>query len=294
MKSREPGEVTCSHRSRNVWEMFRDLWNMQSSVGQMWCTDLWEKVWKFFVILEEQYHGEYDFILRADTDTWFSVNNFKSFAQYFNPKWSWYMGMTAVSAWPVTWQSGGNYALSAGTIERLVDVFKSEAFHGLVESRSTKEMGFRGDDPNYWCSASQTGWGEDIYLAECLRSIGIYPLSTLNENLQHRWSHCTLSNTKAMKPGKLKPGNDLHCSWYWVHQVEDHSIGEHCCDPNMIAFHMYKDKKTRKATYLELDRLYESHKMKDIAIPSRPRTFLFGQSLKGKCKNKHIQYKLKG
>ena len=56
--------------------------------------DLWEKVWKFFVELEQRYHGQYDFILRADTDAWFSVNNFKSYAQYFDPNLSWNMGYT--------------------------------------------------------------------------------------------------------------------------------------------------------------------------------------------------------
>ena len=37
--------------------------------------DSWEKMWKFWIYLEEHHHGEYDYILRADTDTWFHVNN---------------------------------------------------------------------------------------------------------------------------------------------------------------------------------------------------------------------------
>ena len=144
--------------------------------------DLWKKCWQILEYLEDHYHGEYDYVLRADTDTWFSVNNFKSYAQYFDPKLSWFMGHTELHSFPLAFQAGGNYALSVGVVERLVEVFRSPAF------------GAYGG-----CSKRHDGWPEDTWMAQCLEDLGVYPLNTLNEQYQLRWSPFNLEYTRLLQ-----------------------------------------------------------------------------------------------
>lgn len=221
--------------------------------------DLWEKVWKFFVELEHRYHGQYDYILRADTDTWFSVNNFKSYAQYFDPALSWNMGHTWYSVWPTVFNSGGNYALSRGANERLVALFESQQFEGrsIMGSVGPQHAKTKHDGT---CSKQQIGWAEDVFLGQCLGSLGVFPLDTLNPLGQVRWIP-----------------NPSHMKGHW--------------DPYLIASHNHKDKKTRKSVFMELDRKYESERMKDIPVPDKPYTFRIPGNRE--LRNKDLIYRLK-
>ena len=230
--------------------------------------DLWKKCWEILEYLEDHYHGEYDYVLRADTDTWFSVNNFKSYAQYFDPKLSWWMGNTLLGSWPRWFESGGNYALSVGVVERLVEVFRSPEF----------------DNPQ-GCTKHHDGWKEDVWMAECLRELGVHPLNTLNRQYQLRWSPFKLEYTKSIR------SSDRENRWYWNNRFEINPEGDECCDEHMIGFHMYKtkDPSETREWYLELDERYEADKMKDIDIPQEPTTFLFSTSLR--LKDKDINYR---
>ena len=134
--------------------------------------DLWESIWKALQHLEEHHHGEYDYVIKGDTDTWMSVNNFKSYAQYFDPQLSWYMGHTLLHNAAIPFQAGSNYALSRRAVERITKFFQTDKFqHG----RSL-------------CSAQSRTWAEDLVLGKCLREIGIHPLNTLNEQYRVSFS----------------------------------------------------------------------------------------------------------
>lgn len=240
--------------------------------------DLWEKIWKSFVYLEEHHHGEYDYIIKADTDSWISVNNFKSYAQYYDPALSWYMGHTLLAR-EYPYNAGGNYAFSRGAMERLVDVFQSDGFQ-TSESSS--------------CKKSWSGWHEDEMLGVCLRGIGIHPLNTLNEQNQLRFSPNRLDQKEDWTLQRKiwfdeSKGED---GWYFLNRVEDTPLAEDCCEENMIGLHNYKFGENNEGLlrmYLELDMIFESDKMKKIPVPQKPTTFLFGGKLE--YKNKDIVYR---
>ena len=230
--------------------------------------DLWKKCWEILQYLEDHYHGKYDYVLRADADTWFSVNNFKSYAQYFDPKLSWFMGHTELHSFPRAFQAGGNYALSVGVVERLVEVFRSPEF----------------DDP-HGCTKRHDGWPEDVWITQCLRELGVYPLNTLNEQHQLRWSPFNLGYTKSLRKADW---------WYWKHRFEIHPVGDECCDQHMIGLHGHKTKDPSKLRewYQKLDDQYEADKTKDNTVPPEPTTFLFSTNTSvTRLKNKDINYR---
>jgi len=214
--------------------------------------DLWEKIWKFFVELEDRYHGQYDFILRADTDTWFSVENFREYAQYYNPRFAWNMGYVLYHEYDTIYNAGGNYALSRGAIEKLVVLFQSEEFEGrsINGSLGTKDK-WTGS-----CSKKQVGWFEDVFLGQCLGALGVWPLHTRNENNQERWHWWTSHQKDTFLPHQdIIAGKDL------------------------IASHNYKNKATRRSDYVNLEQQYHAEKKKAIPVPEEPHSFHFDGSL---------------
>ena len=260
--------------------------------------DLWEKMTKMFVYIEQNHHGEYDYILRADIDTWFSVNNFKSYAQYFDPNLRWFMGHTELHEPSVAFNAGGNYAMSRGAVEGLVDIFYSDAFrNGRLTSHNQ-------------CVRYRTSWAEDVTFAQCLKTIGIYPVNTMNAQHQLRWSPFSLEYTQKLKWGEGE-------RWYFANRFPGKLVKD-CCDSNMIALHniikmsgkwvadkdgiysrQAQDGKEdafhceiaqRKAMFEKLDEHFQTGEMKRIPVPERPHTFLFAPTLH--LKNRDMMYKL--
>ena len=230
--------------------------------------DLFKKSWRILEYLEDHHHGEYDYVLKADLDTWYGVNNFKSYAQYFDPKLSWYMGHTETHPFPGAFNAGGCYGLSVGLVERMVEYFKSPAF---------EEGG--------GCSKRREGWAEDTMMNRCVREMGVYPLNTLNEKHQLRFTPFPLRYTQGVPQGDW---------WYWKHRFEIHPRGKECCEKNMIGLHGYKHVNASdvRKVFEKLDAQYEADKMKDIPVPQKPTTFLFSTDTgKTRLKNKDINYR---
>jgi len=219
--------------------------------------ELWEKIWKFYVQLEDQYHGQYDWVVRVDIDTWHSINNFKSFAQYFNPNLAWNMGEVMHWYKVTTANQGGGYAHSRRTVEKLAELFQSEAFEeGSIKRLNLKKSTSSSRFP---CRKQQIGHSEDWYIGECLNYLGIFPLDTTNAEGKHRW----------------------------IKHPHTHPDYAGKTDPCLISAHRYKDEKTRKSIFETLDQMYGE--VADCPIPDAPHTFRFNP--KYKLQNKDLIYK---
>ena len=211
---------------------------------------MWEKVWRFLVWLEDKYHGEYDFLLRADFDTWFSVNNFKSWAKYYNPNYSWFMGLLRFNLGGsvkrvngkvedgLDWFfiQGGSWTLSRRAIERVVDLFYTDEFlqnpategrecsAGIHSSEEDQLLAvcLRSLGVSCSCTHSMNGDRLDVF---CCFSLGIYPLNTQDEHNKIRWSSETVTNTiKDYRKGSWPQNIQLCCSQQYVHVPLHHLL----------------------------------------------------------------------
>eukprot|EP01083_Nonionella_stella_P025176 69348_1 len=224
--------------------------------------DLWEKTWKTYEYLYEYHVDEFEWIVMADTDAWFSTYNFKGYAQYFNPNQSWYMGSTLTHDWRtknIVSNAGGVFALSQGSIAKLHRIFKTDEFlNGPRSERRCTAYGSRFDD---------------VHLALCLKSIGVFPINSLDEHYRARWS--------IFQESRLRVHAFETTEWYWIDRFEHTGIKRNCCATHPIAFHYYKTIETRRSDYMHLDEKY-TEKSRDNwfnhPLPPQPTTFLFNTS----------------
>ena len=124
------------------------------------------------------YSGEW--FLKIDDDTFFSAVNFRGFARYYNPDKTWYFGHTLLHIWRsknIVFNSGTCYALSRGSLEKLVTIFNTEAF---LNDPQRKHRG------KQFC-VHRAGAEEDPTVGLCLRSLGVQPTNSLDNEFRERF-----------------------------------------------------------------------------------------------------------
>eukprot|EP01084_Bolivina_argentea_P160273 279126_1 len=224
--------------------------------------DVWEKSYKMYQYLYLNYFDEFDWIIGADTDAWFSASNFKGFAQYFDPNEPWWFGDTMTHLFRsnnVVFNAGGIYALSRKSIQLLNNIFVTNDF--------------QNNTGNFDRCEARSSWRDDVLIGLCLKSIGIFATNTLDECYRRRFSAFTDDiGTKRYEWNNW---------WYYVDQFDYIGVNENCCSDHMIGFHGYKAMIWRKQQYLELDKKYterSKHSWVDHVLPAKPMTFLFNTS----------------
>eukprot|EP01083_Nonionella_stella_P145603 456574_1 len=230
--------------------------------------DIWGKCWVTYQYLYQNYRNDFDWIITADVDAWFSTYNFKGYAQYFDPEQPWYMGHTLTNQWRTrnyVFNAGGIFALSRGAIRKLVRVFKTTEF-------------INGSYSEINCT-SYSSWHDDTHLGICLKSIGIFPVNTLDEQHRLRWS---IANYRMMERIDLR--NKMGHAWYFKDRFEISPIKANSYATYPIAFHWFKDVAQRNKWYPRLDEMFSQtsrYNWSNMSAPQRPTTFLFNASFDG-------------
>eukprot|EP01084_Bolivina_argentea_P196368 336628_1 len=236
--------------------------------------DVWEKCWKMYKYLYTFHWNEFDWIIRADMDAWFSTYNFKGFVQYFNPNKPWWFGDVLTHDWRtsnIVYNAGGIFALSKETIRILNDkIFITDEFQNSV---------YINENVNK-CQNRQS-WSDDLDLGLCLKTIGIFPTNSLDKQYRHRFSslpHYAVSTINMSDPIIIRDW------WYFQDRfIVFRSNQYDLYTTHMISFHGYKYESIheRNSTFIFLDNFYtekSKNNWLNHQLPSKPISFLFNSS----------------
>merc|ERR1712244_94167 len=109
---------------------------------------------------------------------------------------------------------------------------------------------------------------EDATMGNCLHSVGIDPINTMDAQYRERFS---LHREDFLHAIKERPDDN----WYFDYKPLNLSLGDECCSEHMITYHGYKHDMA--------DQMRELHKKfnveegvdgKSFEVPSYPRSFL--------------------
>eukprot|EP01083_Nonionella_stella_P151249 483005_1 len=240
--------------------------------------DRWEKNWKMYQYLYTFHSDEFEWIIRLDTDAWFSTPNFKGYAQYLDPEQPWYFGNTLAHAWRarnVVEVAGGVTVLSRESVRLLNRIFKTNEFLQRKHLFTSAAVSYHS-----YCH-SKCSVIDDIIVAQCLRTVGVVPMNTLDEDFKNRF-FCFRHDEV------LASLINARYLWYWMDRFEGTAMLKNPFDgmvKRMIGWHGYKDsdeyKANRREIYLELNAKYiEPYLLdwSDYPAPPKPVTFLFNTS----------------
>lgn len=234
----------------------------RSGSGDVGQRNIWEKMWRLWYLLgtSEKLLAEAEWFAKIDDDSFLSVTNFKGFSRYLDPEEAYYIGHTVPWRWSkhnIVFNSGTCYALSRAVIKRVVPIF-----HDFPK--------FQAPRAPLQC-VDREGAGEDPAMSVCLRSIGINPLNTLDENLRNRFLIFRDTDHELM----WRDTSREEATWYWKYRPKYMGLG--CCSEYLISAHNFKLRgNDYHKEFLRLNRTYNSAKnWDDIPLPPRPRWFLY-------------------
>lgn len=102
---------------------------------------LWSKTKKSFELINKEYLKEYDWILKADDDTYMVMENVRELLSQYNPETSLYFGHRMISNRSIDgFMQGGAYILSRKAVQKFVKTNKN--------------------------CRKKDGWAEDLYMGE--------------------------------------------------------------------------------------------------------------------------------
>merc|ERR1712048_134518 len=225
--------------------------------------NIWEKVWKMWYHVGKHHLNDGDFFFKIDDDSFFSAVNFRGYAQYYNPDGRWYFGHTLMHTWSyknVVFNSGTCYGISRGSLRAVFPIFETDAF--LNDPKRARSKSYcvhrRGDQ-------------EDPTMAICLRSLGINPTNTLDNEYRERFlTFRPPDHAKIPREG----------TWFWRHKHPKVGFGENCCSVNPISFHNFK--KNAYLQFEEMDHKYNvaegvDGKVFEVPMNRNNETFLFDE-----------------
>lgn len=123
---------------------------------------------------------EAEWFIKIDDDSFLSAVNMRGYAKYFNPDGKWYFGHTLMHLWSsknLVFNSGTCYAISRGSLRSVLPIFRSHEFQHDTKRRHSR--------PNY-CT-HRGGDQEDPTMSVCLKSVGVQPTNTLDEQFRERF-----------------------------------------------------------------------------------------------------------
>ncbi|XKL67662.1 hypothetical protein PGB90_003153 [Kerria lacca] len=168
--------------------------------------NLWEKTREAFKYIYKNYNGSYDWIIKADDDTFVILENLRYMLKDFDPMESIYFGLKFKTFVKQGYMSGGaGYVLS------------KEAVRKFVEALSDKK-----------CN-QDSEWAEDVEIGRCLELIGVKAKDSRDHLGRGRFF-------------PFKPENHLYLfnalpKWFWKYIYYPSWQGMNCCSDNAITFH---------------------------------------------------------
>jgi len=198
--------------------------------------------------------------MKIDDDAFLFVNNLKRFVQFYNPMVPHYLGHTLIFRWEenIIFNSGIAYALSKASVQKLAPLLRN--MPKLEEQRIV----------NRDRCMDRKGAGSDTSVGICLRSIGINPDNTLDENYGQRF--LTFRRESHRDFGREKE------SWYWKFKHEKTGQYQTCCADEVIAAHEYK------GTGKYFENIFDKYEKEEqatkydegmIKLPPKPTPFLY-------------------
>jgi len=169
----------------------------------------WEYMFQKYVEIDAV-SNPVDFVLKADTDTYILSDNLHKYLRRLDSKLPYYIGKQFVNQEGTPFVAGTAIVLSKASLT-LFMLASRETGHGCASSTFTSEV------------------AEDVALAKCLQSLGIYPHDTRDEDGAERFM--------VFNPNSLRLASSPFPEWYTNFTFNDVQ-GPGCCSSEAIAFHM--------------------------------------------------------
>jgi hypothetical protein len=186
--------------------------------------NIWEKSWRMWLLVAEQFGDVADFYVKTDTDAFLMVENLRGFVRHLDADAPHYVGHTMMQRWGsenVKFNVGAGYIISRASLRLLGTLFK-----GLHRTTTDELTGAR-------LCVDRAGAGEDPTMGICMRDLGLLPENSLDLFGRQRFlpfkvvDHLNTFRTKE--------------DWFWAHKTRDVGIGRQCCSSFPIMFHNYKE-----------------------------------------------------
>ena len=199
--------------------------------------NIWEKSWRMWLLVSEQFGDVADFYVKTDTDAFLMVENLRGFVRHLDSNAPHYVGHTMMQRWGtenVKFNVGAGYIISRASLRLLGGLFK-----GLHLTTTDELTGARS-------CVDRAGAGEDPTMGICMRDLGLLPENSLDLFGRQRFlpfkvvDHLNTFRTKE--------------DWFWAHKTRDVGIGRQCCSSFPIMFHNYKEEgDSFRKVYQEVD-----------------------------------------
>ncbi|CAF0795775.1 unnamed protein product [Rotaria sordida] len=190
-----------------------------------------------FLFAYENYLNDFDWFVKADDDTYVIVEHLKTFLNEQNPSEPVTFGYNFKIHVPKGYHSGGaSYVLSRESLQRFYEAHK---------------------DPTSNCR--KDGGSEDVEIANCLRTKGVYPGKSLDK--QNRELFHPLSFTDHFR--------GLFPDWLETYAENPPQNNYNCCSDQTISFHYVRPEeqylmyfllyKTRSTSHIDPKLIKTSH-----------------------------------
>ncbi|XP_065347948.1 glycoprotein-N-acetylgalactosamine 3-beta-galactosyltransferase 1-like [Cloeon dipterum] len=209
---------------------------------------LWHKVRTAFKFIHSNFSGKYDWVMKADDDTFVNVQSLREHLASFNPSHALYFGEPLVSGYfgddSEYMGGGGGYVLSRETVDRFVKL--------LNDSRTDDEIG---------CDRHAATSGEDPYIGKSIFFLNkcifkfssgrcLHLLNVTGVDSRDR----TGLNRFAQHPGPTRGEIWSNTNfWYWQFQkysstTKESNVG--CCSSAYISYHYVSPAMMHQFQYL--------------------------------------------
>jgi glycoprotein-N-acetylgalactosamine 3-beta-galactosyltransferase len=181
---------------------------------------LGRKAWLRWQYAIQTYVNRFDYVMKADIDTYMLMDHLYEYLSTFNHTDPLYIGRV--------FKVGGRdlrHVFVAGASVTLSASALSIMNTSMIEHEH---------DPNHACSLKSwlsTGHSDDVALARCLKVNGILPVDTRDDRGRERFM---VFNVDRMENPKVNRGPRW---WYHDYSLPPALFGRECCSAQAIAFH---------------------------------------------------------
>ncbi|XP_066250491.1 glycoprotein-N-acetylgalactosamine 3-beta-galactosyltransferase 1-like isoform X2 [Euwallacea similis] len=184
---------------------------------------LWGKTKAALKYIYENYQGQYDWVYKADDDTFAVMENLRYLLHYSNPSEPVYYGCRLkLRREGLDYMSGGaGYVLSRETLRRFVE-------KGL---------------PNAMVCKQEDIGNEDVEIGKCLRGVGVHLGDSLDKERKNRFTPVFINEM-------LVPGVLSEVGWYVEMMTNPYLLGLKCCSDTLISTHYVKPHELYLLEYL--------------------------------------------
>ncbi|XP_065206591.1 glycoprotein-N-acetylgalactosamine 3-beta-galactosyltransferase 1-like isoform X1 [Planococcus citri] len=170
--------------------------------------NLWGKTKEAFKHIYQHYSGSYDWVIKADDDTFVILENLRYLLKDYDPDKPMYLGCKFKPYVKQGYMSGGaGYVLSREAVRRFV-------------VNALNESGCRQDN----------GGAEDVEMGNCLEMAGVEAGDSRDHLGRGRFFPFVPQH-------HLIPGHTDKSFWYWQYIYYPAEEGMNCCSDTAISFH---------------------------------------------------------